>query len=35
MIVGNPLATSADRAMVVTHARKRKPARVLQSSNIG
>ena len=30
MIVGNPLATSADRAMVVTHARKRKPARVLQ-----
>ena len=30
LVVGNPLATASDRAMVVTHARKRKPARILK-----
>ena len=30
LVVGNPLATASDRAMVVTNARKRKPARILK-----
>ena len=30
LVVGNTLATASDRAMVVTNARKRKPARILK-----